>query len=241
MRDPARTGENSDSSVAAQRPRAAMRVSPRPSTPTTGRTGQARTAPEQRADRPDEQDTIADHRTSRSPRSNWMAAFSTRTGTGRATQLVRAVDAILVCTGPHHRAPLSTTKANASTHRPATTHLPAPRDANSANEAPPATPPLPRTTHEPAGTVGPHRYRLHQDSNTTPRIGSSSGSGAADAAMEPCRAACSSPWTRTTCCYLPGSCWPGAEVTSSQSARRHADPEHASQLFTEHVRFCQLL
>jgi hypothetical protein len=31
------------------------RVSPRPSTPTTGRTGQARTAPEQRADRSDEQ------------------------------------------------------------------------------------------------------------------------------------------------------------------------------------------
>ena len=54
-RDPARTGEASDCSVAAQRPRAAVRVSPRPSTPTTERTGQARTAPEQRAYRSDEQ------------------------------------------------------------------------------------------------------------------------------------------------------------------------------------------
>ena len=35
----------------------------------------------------------------------------------------------------------------------------------------------------------------------------------------------------------PGSCWLGAEATSIQSPRSHADPEHTSQLFTEHVGF----
>jgi hypothetical protein len=50
--------------------------------------------------------------------------------------------------------------------RPAPTPQPAHKDANSANDAPP----LPHTTLEPAGNVGPHRYLLHQDNNTTPRI-----------------------------------------------------------------------
>ena len=63
----------------------------------------------------------------------------------------------------------STTKANASTRRPARTRPAGHKDANSANDASPATP-LPHTTLEPAGSVGPHRYRLHQDNNRTPRI-----------------------------------------------------------------------
>ena len=37
------------------------------------------------------------------------------------------------------------------------------------HDAPPS-PPLPHTTRELPGNVGPHRYRLHQDNNTTPRI-----------------------------------------------------------------------
>ena len=43
---------------------------------------------------------------------------------------------------------------------------PAPRDASSASE--PLSSPLPPTAHEPAGTVRPHRYRLHQGQQQNP-------------------------------------------------------------------------
>ena len=57
----------------------------------------------------------------------------------------------------------STTKANAAPRPPAPTRQPGHKDANSANDAP-------LTTREPAMNVRPHRYRLHQDNNRTPRI-----------------------------------------------------------------------
>ena len=49
---------------------------------------------------------------------------------------------------------------------PAPTPRPAPRAASSANE--PLSSPLPPTAHEPAGTVRPHRYRLHQRQQQNP-------------------------------------------------------------------------
>ena len=92
-------------------------------------------------------------------------------GALRAAHVERAryhADLALGTTPGSSPATPTTTKASASTRRPAPTRQPGHKDANSANDAPPA----PQTTREPAGNVGPHRYCLHHDKNTTTRINS---------------------------------------------------------------------
>ena len=79
----------------------------------------------------------------------------------------------------------TTTRASASTRRPAPTRQPGHKDANSANDAPPA----PQTTREPAGNVGPHRYCLHHDKNTTARIDSTRCSMQPEVLRRVCRKA----------------------------------------------------
>ena len=63
----------------------------------------------------------------------------------------------------------TTTRASASTRHPAPTRQPGHKDASSANERP-ARRTLRRQRMNPPRNVGPHRYRLHQDNNRTPRI-----------------------------------------------------------------------